>query len=601
MDVLTPNAVAAIMRDEGPEDPVVQILTIKKISPGDSKGQKADRFRLTISDGTNKHNSAMLATQLNPMIVNEEVVKNGAIRLKKFMANTVQDRTIIIVLQAEVVAKDLGSVIGDPVGLGEKRKPAPAPAPSAATASRPAAPVKTENPYKSPPKPAMPSMAAASSGAYSPIMSLHPYLHRWTIRARVASKSNVRTWNNQRGSGRLFSVDLIDDSGEIRATGFNDVCDSLHPVFEVGKCYVIQGGKIKPANKRFNQLNNEYEMQFESDTRVTLDMSADNVIPQQKFDFKSFRELENTPVSRESNVFADVLAVCHSINDADTIITKATGRELTKRDITLLDRDGLSMTCTLWGQDAEDFEKNGGVVGAVLAIKAARVSDYNGRSLSVSQSSTMYINPDNDEAHSLKGWYDMEGATVEAKPLTVRNAGGNTTRILLSQIKDDQIGMIDGKPEYFMAVATVTYIKKDNCMYRACPSDSCNKKVIENGPEEYRCEKCNKSYPNFKWRLMTSMSIADATGQTWVTAFQESAEKLLDSTSQELGHLMENDEAAFSKKIADAQFRTWRFKCRAKADTYQDDTRVRVSVVDASPVNYVDEAAHLIQQINLYG
>ena len=80
--------------------------------------------------------------------------------------------------------------------------------------------------------------------------------------------------------------------------------------------------------------------------------------------------------------------------------------------------------------------------------------------------------------------------------------------------------MIDNKSEYFTIVGTVTYIKKDNCMYQACPSDSCNKKVIENGPQDYRCEKCQRSYQTFSWRLMVSMSIADATGQTWVTAFQ---------------------------------------------------------------------------------
>ena len=35
---------------------------------------------------------------------------------------------------------------------------------------------------------------------------------RWTICARVTSKSNVRSWSNSRGEGRLFNVDLIDES-----------------------------------------------------------------------------------------------------------------------------------------------------------------------------------------------------------------------------------------------------------------------------------------------------------------------------------------------------------------------------------------------------
>ena len=35
---------------------------------------------------------------------------------------------------------------------------------------------------------------------------------RWTIRARVTNKSSIRTWSNSKGEGRLFSVDLLDES-----------------------------------------------------------------------------------------------------------------------------------------------------------------------------------------------------------------------------------------------------------------------------------------------------------------------------------------------------------------------------------------------------
>merc|ERR1712224_125080 len=171
-------------------------------------------------------------------------------------------------------------------------------------------------------------------------------------------------------------------------------------------------------------------------------------------------------------------------------------------------------------------------------------------------------NPDDPEAHDLKGWYEMQGGNVETKTLTVKSAGGSAPRIFITQIKDDQIGMIDNKSEYFTIVGTVTYIKKDNCMYQACPSDSCNKKVIENGPQDYRCEKCQRSYQTFSWRLMVSMSIADATGQTWVTAFQDAAEKMLCVKADDLGNMKENDEGGFMKVLGDAQFSVWKLRCR---------------------------------------
>ena len=78
--------------------------------------------------------------------------------------------------------------------------------------------------------------------------------------------------------------------------------------------------------------------------------------------------------------FVDALAVVVDTGAVDTIVTKSTGKELLKRDITLMDREATTLRCTLWASEAENFESSGGVVGCVVAIKMARVSDFNGGS-----------------------------------------------------------------------------------------------------------------------------------------------------------------------------------------------------------------------------
>lgn len=52
-------------------------------------------------------------------------------------------------------------------------------------------------------------------------------------------------------------------------------------------------------------------------------------------------------------------------------------------------------------KQAEKFDGSG---QPVLAIKGAKLSDYGGRSLSASFSSTLMVNPDIPEAYKLRGW-----------------------------------------------------------------------------------------------------------------------------------------------------------------------------------------------------
>ena len=62
---------------------------------------------------------------------------------------------------------------------------------------------------------------------------------------------------------------------------------------------------------------------------------------------------------------------------------------------------------------------------------------------------------------------------------------------------------------YFFSHLTV--IKADKIMYKACPSEKCNKSVVDEGNGNYRCEKCAQSFNNFDWRYILRVAIADVT------------------------------------------------------------------------------------------
>lgn len=72
--------------------------------------------------------------------------------------------------------------------------------------------------------------------------------YRWIIKARITNKSNIITWSNSRGEGKLFSMDLVDESGEIRCTAFKDQCDKFFDMIEVCTTYIF----YKILTSRYN-------------------------------------------------------------------------------------------------------------------------------------------------------------------------------------------------------------------------------------------------------------------------------------------------------------------------------------------------------------
>lgn len=49
----------------------------------------------------------------------------------------------------------------------------------------------------------------------------------------MTNKSAIRTYTNAKGEGKLFNVELIDNSGEIRASGFNEQCDKFYDLLQI--------------------------------------------------------------------------------------------------------------------------------------------------------------------------------------------------------------------------------------------------------------------------------------------------------------------------------------------------------------------------------
>ena len=294
-------------------------------------------------------------------------------------------------------------------------------------------------------------------------------------------------------------------------------------------------------------------------------------MPQVRFNFTSIGDLQTV----EKDTTIDTIGILKEVGETSQITSKTTSKPYDKRDLTLVDNTGYLVRLTIWGNTATNFDV---MPDSVVAFKGVKVSDFNGRSLSLLSSGSMSIDPDIDDAHKLKGWYDAQGRndtfTSHAGMtggMTAAGGRGDPLKTIL-QIKEENLGMGE-TTDYFTTKATIVYVKQDNISYPACLSEGCNKKVIETDPGQWRCERCDKTHPKPEHRYIMSINVSDYTGQIWLSCFDDVGRMIMGMSADQMMELKENDDKAAGDAFQEANSQTWIFKCRAKMDNFQDQQR----------------------------
>ncbi|TPX18437.1 uncharacterized protein E0L32_011678 [Thyridium curvatum] len=577
--------------------PVLQCLQIKPLAAQPNAAAGSERYRVVLSDVKN-YVQCMLATQANHVVHDGKLQRGSILRVKSYQANSVKGKNILIILDLEVI-ESLGTPdkIGEPVAF--EAKPEGAAATATTIGGSGFYGVKTEES-----KPAVPKSLPTRTGGgengnnvVEPIEEITPWKRRWAIKARVSSKSDIKTWHKASGEGKLFSVNLLDESGEIKATGFNEQCDQFFNVLQEGSVYYISSPcRVQLAKKQFSNLPNAYELTFERDTVIEKAEDQSNV-PQIRFNFCNIQELQDV----EKDATVDIVGVLKDVGEVSQIVSKSSGKPYDKRELTLVDDSNFSVRLTIWGKTATNFDCQ---PESVVAFKGVRVSDFGGRSLSLLSSGTMAVNPDIPEAHRLKGWYDASGRNDNfATHNNMASMGGATGRPddtkCIQQVRDENLGMED--VAYFTLKATIVYIKQENFAYPSCLSEGCNKKVTDMGDGTWRCEKCDMSHPRPEWRYIMSVNVNDHTGQLWLSCFDETGRVIMGGKSaDELTAIRDENDERFGLEFQQASCRKFSFRCRAKMDTFNDAQRVRYQVMSATPINFVTEANKLSELIKQY-
>ena len=440
-----------------------------------------------------------------------------------------------------------------------------------------------------------------------PIASISPYTGKGWLKARVTDKGEIRTWNKPTSQGKLFGCTLVDESGAIRATFFNDACDTFFPQLQNGSVYYFGGSSCKNANRRFNNVNNEYELSMDRDAQIHAARDAANNIPSVRYNFVPVSSLQH----KEKWSPVDVLAVVTKVTDATKIVSKKTNKEMVKRTFTIADTTA-AVDVTLWEEQALEFAHP---VGTILALRNCSVNTWDGVSLSTGKETVMDVNPNVADVNALQVWFRNTGGEG-AQTLSVRQgtgAGGEFLRRgrgTLTQIESNNLGKGE-KPDFVEAKVVPVHVKSDAVWYDACPE--CKKKMQVDAQTDaddlMRCEKCDgRKRPTA--RYLASVQVTDGVTSRWVTMFDDAGVAFFRMPADDLKKKQKENANTLSAVAQSRLHQPVVLTLRIKEDPMSpSDDKVKVTAVSCKDVvatgaerdtALVGECNKLLEQIALY-
>ncbi|KAG6412308.1 hypothetical protein SASPL_124983 [Salvia splendens] len=609
---VSPNAVSVILANPCPDSSsdfpeiIVQVLDLKATG---------NKYMFMASDGKMKVR-ALLQSTLASEVISGNIQNLGLIRVLDYTLNDIptKNEKFLIVSKCDAVSPALEAEYKAEVnveGSGTDMKPNQAmdvdvKTESAGIALKP----KQEVMAKSAAQIVhdqrgnmAPAARMSMTRRVHPLASLNPYQGNWTIKVRVTGKGNMRTYRNARGEGCVFNVELTDEDGtQIQAMMFNDAAKKFFDTFQMGKVYFISKGTLKLANKQFKTVENDYEMTLNENSEVEEDNNEATFLPETKFSFTPIDELGPYVNGRE---LVDVIGVVQSVSPTMSITRKSNNETIPKRDIVIADETNKTVVVSLWNELATSFGQellDMADKSPVVAMKSLKVGEFQGVSLSALSKSIVVVDPHMPEAKKLRFWYDSEGKDTSlaaiGPSLSNRNGARSmySDRVSLSHITSNP-SLGEDKPAYFSIKAYISAIKPDQAIwYRACKT--CSKKVTEAVGSGYWCEWCQKNEDVCSLRYIMVVKISDASGEAFISVFNDQADKMIGCTADELNEIKLHDgEASYQKKIKEATWVPHLFRISVTTNEYNNEKRQRITARAVSPIDYATESKYLVEDL----
>jgi len=605
---ITVNVLSSILENNGAKDNfIVQVLETKPMPNEQMKAALSDSVCFL---------SATIASQALRQVdgiiplyclikVNKYVVSGGS-------------KKMIIVLQLEIVDTKVKEIIGNPGHISNlekseannvplqktlnsnsvKNKPIdePLPVPVKPAASRdiqpqslfPSAQLTRPNPNSS----IISKMN--DNQRVMPVSALNNYSTNWSVIGRIVTKSTIKTYPGKKSvPGQLFSITLRgQDGSEIRGTFFNESAEKWYNELLINEVYHVSGGKINPKNSMYNKLAHDYEIIFD-DQSIFEHIEDNGNISKFSFNFIKLSAIDSYP--KDSTI--DVIGIVCSQGPVSLQNTKK-GTTIPKKVIEICDDTGYKIEITFWGDAAENISLTN---GCAIAISETRVTEYRGKSLSVSIGSRIEIDPPLPHTAQLKAWWQSQGGSVTNLQTLSNSIDANTPILPLSAINEQNLGY-SANGDYIVAYVTLTdLVSTKKFVYPACPNPDCKQKGLSlNADGSYFCQRCNSTTHEPKFKFNFTIKISDFSGTTIANVVAQDAigefifGMKVDELTQQTANLSESDIRSFINPFL---FKNIKLKLRAKTDSFNGENKVKLTVISIQNIDYSEFLNHYLSLV----
>ncbi|KAF5842842.1 hypothetical protein DUNSADRAFT_4726 [Dunaliella salina] len=296
---------------------------------------------------------AALATQLSPLVQAGQVRAGSTIKVKAYtVAHKNEAKVLLSVTDVEVLSSEAGVLpLGDATasinlhtpatksnGAARKLETPPEPSPSEEPAAKfsktPQGAVPRPASNHTPPTPSQstPSISNQTRGLV-PFSFLNPYNADQVCKAKVCKKFPLRHLN----SSKKLVMEFVDGEGtQIQGTFWRDAAEKYDEQMREGAVYILRKFQVKPANKQYSTVMNDYELHF-SDKSVVEEF-ADQSAAETMAAGVHIVPIPKLPQFTSRKAPVDVMGVVTGMGDISTIRRKSDMSEFTKRELTITDK-----------------------------------------------------------------------------------------------------------------------------------------------------------------------------------------------------------------------------------------------------------------------